>query len=511
LVFTGDSEVEEDGSQAYGVLQKSIATKVEPASQQDIFNFDNRNHTTIHHINDPSLADTCIKPQVILDMLSGEILDIDHIPTLIIKDFAVKIGLSLFKTNTEVTSNHINSSETILFEQCDIRLTMTTVPRRLVSITISALYISELAYQILLGIESLDNYREFVAPHHIEEARIIFDTRELRLPMTTETSVLKWQELVAYMHFYVKVETLIKRSVKIRQTNSYPKVKDGQPRHSRCFDDIHCAHELVENTYQNLELTKVTLKIDKRTLDWPSRETRCSIKDWKNPWSKWLGSTSRQKLNKTNNAVEEFPQSNLVNVSKNSQSKNLGAWVTLGNLDSYVLRGLYNSERLIQMASDRYIEKSSLLPDFNDFKMGGGNLSHKKRRKKGITVKSHNEGVIAFKSDQIRQRSKTYFDKEPKENTTTRVMDRVAYKTPLESSLKRTSSLTRAEAIETARSREKKRNTSWYPQVGMLSITLNLKPKRYGTKERVALPIYALRHTGKNTSYRDRSAHKIRV
>ena len=263
--------------------------------------------------------------------------------------------------------------------------------------------------------------------------------------------------------YYAKVETSIKRSVRIQQINSYPKGKDGQSRKSICSDDTHSASARVENLSLDGGLSQVTLQNDFKVSKGRQGNKRCSKEDWKNQWSKWIGETLRQKLNKTINAEgKTFPQTNNVNVSINNQTKNDRASDGLGNLDSYAARGLHNSHRLVQMASERDIEMGSSLPDVNDFKMGEGNRSHKKRRQKDTTVKSYNVGMVPFKSDQYRQRPKTYLDKEPKGHSTTRSMDTVAYRTPPQSSLKRTSSLTRAEAIETTRSRGmQKRNTSW--------------------------------------------------
>ena len=89
-------------------------------------------------------------------------------------------------------------------------------------------------------------------------------------------------------------------------------------------------------------------------------------------------------------------------------------------------------------------------------------------------------------------------------------MDKVAYKTPPKSSLKRMSSLTRAEAIETARSCEQKRNTFWVDPEGNRIHNTQSETGEVRNEERVALPIEALRQTGKITSFRKRSTHKTK-
>ena len=294
---------------------------------------------------------------------------------------------------------------------------------------------------------------------------------------------------------YAKVETSIKRSVKIQRINSYPKGKDGQPENAQCFDDIHLDRRVV-NTCQNNRMTEVTLKADTRVPAGRHRNERCAKEDWKNQWSKWLGETLRQKLNKTNNAVGLLPQSNTVYVSKKSQTGNNR--VGPSGVRPIGCAELHGSPVLAGMASETKIEKSSSQPELNDFNMREGNLSHKRT----LRVKNYNP---------YNGRSKTYFDKEPKEKQTTPSVEKVAYQSPPQRSLKRTSSLTRAEAIETARSRKQMRNTSWVDPTGNLFHNTRSGTEEVRKKERVTSPIEAKPYNGKHRSHRKlRSAHKTK-
>jgi hypothetical protein len=208
LVNTDDVEVEEDESQLHGALHLLIATKVEPASHQDIFNFENRifDDTICDH---DGLLQTHNACQVKLEMPGGETYDIRYaqvdgsiLPdtgsttTLINKDYALKMGLTLHTSDTEVTLTNFNSGETKTTERCFIRVTMTTVTGQLITATILALCMPELQYDILLGTKDLERYRVSVAPH-MGEARMTIGTKEFLFPMFTETSVLKLQEFAA--------------------------------------------------------------------------------------------------------------------------------------------------------------------------------------------------------------------------------------------------------------------------------------------------------------------------
>ena len=298
--------------------------------------------------------------------------------------------------------------------------------------------------------------------------------------------------------FYAKVETSIKRSVKIQQLNSYPKGKDGQPKNAQCFDDIHLGTR-VENTYQDNRMTEVTFKADTQLSGGRHGNERCTKEDWKNQWSKWIGETLRQKLNKINNTVGNgFSQSNNVYVSKNNQSENNRVRGPQGHRDGLRDPELHGSSVLTEMALENNTEKSFLHPELNDFKMGEGNLAHKKN-------------LRAKYYDPYSQQSKTYFDKEPKEKATTLLVDKVAYNSPLKSSLKRTSSLTRAEAIETARSCRLKRTTNWLNPEGNLIHNTQSDTEEVRKKERVTLPIEANLHNGNKRSRRkQRSTHKTK-
>ena len=208
LVSTDDGEVEEDESQLHGALHLLIATKVEPASHQEIFNFENRISNDTNYLSD-SLTDTRPACQVRLEMPGGETYDIRYkqvdgsiLPdtgsttTLINREYAVKMGLTLQTSDTEVTLTNFNSGETKTTERCYIRVTMTTVTGQLVTATILALCMPELQYDILLGTKDLERYRVSVAPH-MGEARMTIGTEELLFPMFTEASVLKLQEFAA--------------------------------------------------------------------------------------------------------------------------------------------------------------------------------------------------------------------------------------------------------------------------------------------------------------------------
>jgi hypothetical protein len=207
LVSTDDIEVEEDDSQLHGALHLLIATKVEPASHQEIFNFEHRIFDTNYIKTIPS--DTSSTCQVRLEMPGGETYDIRYkqvdgsiLPdtgsttTLINRDFAIKMGLPFHTSDTIVTLTNFNSGETKTAERCYIRLTMTTVTGQLVTATILALCMPDLQYDILLGTKDLERYRVSVAPH-MGEARMTFGAEELIFPMFTEASVLKLQQFAS--------------------------------------------------------------------------------------------------------------------------------------------------------------------------------------------------------------------------------------------------------------------------------------------------------------------------
>ena len=145
------------------------------------------------------------------------------------------------------------------------------------------------------------------------------------------------------LNYYAKVETSIQRSVRIQQYNRYPKGKDGQPKGTECLEDKHFGHR-VDNLPSSNGSSTVTLKTETQVSAGRQRNARCTKEDWKNQWSKWLGETLRQKLNKTNNTTERIiPQINTVHVSKNNQStRGNRASASLGSLGSYDRTGLHD-------------------------------------------------------------------------------------------------------------------------------------------------------------------------
>jgi len=127
--------------------------------------------------------------------ISGRILaDTGSTTTLINKEFAERMGLTISSTGAELVLRDVNNGETVLSDHCYLRLTLTTVLGEKITIVILAHCAKDLSHDILLGTRDLEKYRISVVSHR-GEAHMLVGSRVEVLPMLdgTQISLLQYR------------------------------------------------------------------------------------------------------------------------------------------------------------------------------------------------------------------------------------------------------------------------------------------------------------------------------
>jgi hypothetical protein len=129
--------------------------------------------------------------------ICGRILaDTGSTTTLINKEFAQRMGLTISNTGAELLLRDVNNGETVLNDHCYLRLTLTTVLGEKITIIILAHCAKDLSHDILLGTRDLEKYRISVVSHR-GEAHMMVGNRIEVLPMLDGTQVSHLQDRLA--------------------------------------------------------------------------------------------------------------------------------------------------------------------------------------------------------------------------------------------------------------------------------------------------------------------------
>jgi hypothetical protein len=192
-----------------GQLHLLLATRVEPASPDDIENLthglDEDNITIIqqpYQDNDlrreyrvrlvtPDGQSTVVPYREI----QGRILaDTGSTTTLIDEGFATAHGLHIESSPYRVILRDVNNGEQIVSQRCYLRLTLTTITGSQVVVTILALCVPNLSHDLLLGTKDLERYQVSVSPH-MGQARMSIGNEEVSFPMLNDHSITQLQNL----------------------------------------------------------------------------------------------------------------------------------------------------------------------------------------------------------------------------------------------------------------------------------------------------------------------------
>jgi hypothetical protein len=192
-----------------GQLHLLLATRVEPATQQDINNLihgvDESNITIVdqpYQANDPRriYRVRLVTPDgqstvVPYREIQGRILaDTGSTTTLIDESFAIAHGLHVETSPYQVLLRDVNNGEQVVSQRCYLRLTLTTITGSQVVVTILALCVPNLSHDILLGTKDLERYQVSVSPH-MGQARMSIGNEEVSFPMLNDHSITRLQNL----------------------------------------------------------------------------------------------------------------------------------------------------------------------------------------------------------------------------------------------------------------------------------------------------------------------------
>jgi hypothetical protein len=201
-VHMGDPTTE-DGHPVHGTLHLLLATKVEPATREDIHNFQN-GELEDYGPRDAVPSDSEDNPtpyRVRLLMPDGEsfvvpyrevqgriLADTGSTTTLIDESFAHEKGLHIEPSPYTIILKDVNNGERNVANRCYLKLTLTTVTGREVVVIILALCVPDLTHDLLLGTRDLERYQVSVIPH-LGQAKMTIGYEEMVFPMLDDESI----------------------------------------------------------------------------------------------------------------------------------------------------------------------------------------------------------------------------------------------------------------------------------------------------------------------------------
>jgi hypothetical protein len=195
------------GTNLCGTLHLLVASKVEPATDEEIENLNSSevNHleslyaTEYRSLDDPdALRVKLMLPNgesfvVPYKEVQGRILpDTGSTTSLINKEFAESKGLPIEDSPYEIILRDVNNGEQTIQHRCYIRLTITTITGHEVVTVLPALCVPNLSHEILLGTKDLERYQVSVIPH-LGQARMTIGYEEMIFPMMDEVSISELQ------------------------------------------------------------------------------------------------------------------------------------------------------------------------------------------------------------------------------------------------------------------------------------------------------------------------------
>jgi hypothetical protein len=205
--FTAPNYSNNSQSNLCGTLHLLVATKVEPATEEEIENLysDSTDHLTslgsteYRSIDDPNalrvklLLPTGESYVVPYGEVQGRILpDTGSTTSLINEQFAKQKGLYIENSPYEIILKDVNNGERNIQHRCYIKLTITSITGREVTTILPALCVPDLSHEILLGTKDLERYQVSVIPH-LGQAKMTIGCEELVFPMMDETSIIELQ------------------------------------------------------------------------------------------------------------------------------------------------------------------------------------------------------------------------------------------------------------------------------------------------------------------------------
>jgi len=213
-VHMGDPTTE-DGHPVHGTLHLLLATKVEPATEEDIRNF-NSGELEDYGFKDrePSDSEDDLTPyRVRLLMPDGEsfvvpyrevqgriLADTGSTTTLIDEAFAHEKRLHIEPSPYTIILKDVNNGERNVTNRCYLRLTLTTVTGREVVAIILALCVPDLSHDLLLGTRDLERYQVSVIPH-LGQAKMTIGDEEMIFPMLDEESIRQLRHNIKSIHY----------------------------------------------------------------------------------------------------------------------------------------------------------------------------------------------------------------------------------------------------------------------------------------------------------------------
>ena len=190
-----------------GTLHLLIATKVEPATREDIENLNNieTDHMETLYASEYKSIDNPDALRVRLMLPNGEsfvvpytevqgriLPDTGSTTSLINEEFARSKGLYIEESPYEITLKDVNNGERTINHRCYFRLTITTTTGRDVITILPALCVPDLSHEILLGTKDLERYQVSVVPH-LGQAKMMIGYEEMVFPMLDNTSISELQ------------------------------------------------------------------------------------------------------------------------------------------------------------------------------------------------------------------------------------------------------------------------------------------------------------------------------
>ena len=195
------------GTNLCGTLHLLVATKVEPATKEEIENLhcDKPNNLeSLYSTEYRSIDDhNALRVRLMLPTgesfvvpyreVQGKILpDTGSTTSLINEDFARSKGLHIEESPYEIILKDVNNGERAIQHRCYLRLTITTITGREVVTVLPALCVKDLSHEILLGTKDLERYQVSVIPH-LGQAKMTIGYEEMIFPMMDAISIWELQ------------------------------------------------------------------------------------------------------------------------------------------------------------------------------------------------------------------------------------------------------------------------------------------------------------------------------